>query len=281
MDCFSTQGEHMDHVRARLLVELPDALQGAEQIARDAELGIDDMFGGAAEPRRVAEPRPVRPLTLQERLDGEKEVLGLYFTGHPVEQYLDEIRRFRTQQIRKLRVGQDVQTVAGVVVSHRTRRGRRGEMAFTSLDDGSGRIEASIFGDVFQQNRKKLEKDAILLIEGEVQASDYAGGAELKLRANRIMTLAEARNRHARCVLRIGGNGDADGFATDLKRILGQHRNEAGCAVMVEYESADANGRVALGNAWRVDGSDALLGQLRDRFGADAVHLHYESSAAA
>ena len=280
MDCFSADGEEMDQVRARLLDELPDALQGAEQLARDAELGIDDMLGGAAEPRRVAQPRQVRPLTLQERLDGEKEALGLYFTGHPLDKYLDEIRHFRKQEIRKLRVGQEAQRVAGLVVSHRTRRGRRGNMAFTTLDDGSGRIEASIFSEVFEQNRKKLEKDAILIIEGEVQADDYAGGTERKLRAASVMTLAEARNRHARCiVVSVGGSGD--GFAPDLKRILGQHRHERGCAVAVKYESADVSGRVALGNAWRVDGSDALLDQLRDRFGSDAVCMDYDSPAAA
>ncbi len=281
MDSFRADGESTDHVRARLLDELPDALQGAEQIARDAQLGINDMFGGAAAPRRVHRPREVRALTPQERLDGEKETLGLYLTGHPVDEYLDEIRRFCRQEIGKLRVGQGTQTVAGLVVSHRTRRGRRGAMAFTRLDDRSGRIEASVFGEVFEQNRRKLEKDAILIVEGEVLADDYAGKAELKLRAERIMTLTEARNRHARCVaVRIGG-GDANGLASDLKRILSQHHNDSGCAVMVDYESGGAGARVKLGDAWRADASDALLGQLRDRFGNAAVRVDYDSSPAA
>ena len=280
MDAFAQPDEALEQVRARLLDELPDALQGAEQVARDAQLGIDDMFGGAAKTNGAApRRREVRPLSRQECLDGEKETLGLYLTGHPVQEHLGEIRRFCRQEIGQLRVSSNTQTVAGIVTSHRTRRGRRGEMAFTELDDRSGRIEASVFGEVFTDNRGKLEKDAILIVEGEVQMDDYSGQAKLKLRAERIMTLAEARNRYARCVaVRVAGNGTPNGFAADLKRILGQHRNQRGCPVMVDYDGGDARGRIALGSAWRADANDALLGQLRERFGDGAVAVDYDGA---
>ena len=280
MDSFRADGETTDQIRARLLAELPDALRGAEQIARDTQLGIEDLFGGAAKPA-VAAPREIQPLAPQERLEGEKDTLGLYLTGHPVEEYLGEIRRFCSQEIGKLRVGKGTQAVAGLVVSHRTRRGRRGDMAFTKLDDRSGRIEASIFGEVFEQNRSKLEKDAILVIEGEVQADDYAGNAELKLRAESVMTLAEARSRHARGVaVRVTGNGDAHDMANDLKRILSQYRDDRGCSIIVDYETSSVRGRVVLGKAWRADASDALLSQLRDRFGTTAVLVDYGPTGA-
>ena len=280
MDTFATSGETVEATRARLLDELPDAVQGAEQVARDAQLGISDMFGGAAQAGQAAPPnRRLRPMTRQECLDGEKETLGLYLTGHPVEEHLDEIRRFCRQEIGKLRSGTGLQTVAGIVVNHRTRRGRRGEMAFTTLDDRSGRIETSVFGEVFSDNRSKLEKDAILVVEGEVQTDDYNGQATLKLRAERIMTLAEARNRYARCVaVRMAGNGSPHGLATDLKRILSEHRNERGCPVTVDYDGTTARGRIALGNAWRADASEALLGQLRERFGDSAVAVDYRNA---
>ena len=281
MDSFRAANETEDHVRARLLDELPDALRGAEQIARDTQLGIEDLFGGAAKPQATA-PRKIQPLALQERLEGEKDTLGLYLTGHPVDEHLEEIRSFCRQEIGTLRARKGTQTIAGLVVSHRTRRGRRGDMAFTKLDDRSGRIEVSIFGEVFEQYRNKLVKDTILVIEGEVQADEYAGNAELKLRAERVMTLAEARNRHARCVaVRVTGNGDAHDVASDLKRILSQYRDERGCAIMVDYETSSVRGRVALGKAWRADASDTLLGQLRHRFGTAAVRVDYSTAAAA
>ena len=80
--------------------ELPATLQGAEQAARDAEIGIDDMFGGVSEGVSAIVPRTMSgPLTKRERLEAEKDALGLYLTGHPIEDYLGEIRRFCPTQI--------------------------------------------------------------------------------------------------------------------------------------------------------------------------------------
>lgn len=277
MDSFATDGEPVGMVRARLRDELADAVQGAEQVARDAQLGIGDMFGGVAESSQVGVRREVRPLSATERLEGEKETLGLYLTGHPIDGHLAEIRRFSRLPIAKLSSGRGTQTVAGIVVSNRARRGRRGEMAFVVLDDRSGRIEAGMFGDVLERNRHKLQKDAILVLGGEVQVDDRGGG--LKFRAEQVLTLAEARSRHARCVaVRVGDGGN--GWVGDLKQILGQHRDQGGCAVTVDYESAEASGRVALGNAWRAQASDALLQQLRDRFGSSAVVVDYGGAGA-
>ena len=286
MDAFAAPKEAAEHLRARLLDELPDALQSAEQTARDTQLGIDDMFGGAAKANDAVPTRKIHPLSQPALLEGEKETLGLYLSGHPVEQYLGEIRRVCRQEIGNLRAASGTQTVAGIVVKHRTLRGRRGEMAFALLDDRSGRIEASVFGDVFNKNRNKLKMDAILIIQGEVQNDDYNGQTNLKLSAKHIMTLAEARARNACLAVRVAGNGAAvgngsangNGFAGDLKRILSQHRNEHGCTVVVDYESSTARGKIALGKAWRAEASDALLAQLRERFGASAVAVNYDRS---
>ena len=274
MDCFALPDESIDSTRARLIDELPDAVQGAEQSARDAELAIDDMFGGVPKPSKITNGRKVRSLSKHDRLEGEREMLGLFLTGHPVDEYLAEIRRFCRTPITLLRPSDSNQTVAGVVVSNRTRRGRRGAMGFVEIDDRSGRIEANLFGEVYDRFRAKLEKDAILVIEGTVQSDEFTQGH--KLRAERVLTLEEARNRHAgRIVLRTARPAvDAD-MVGDLKRILGRHRNAGGCRVAVDYAAAGACGCVVLGDAWRVDATDALLAELRDTFGEEAVVLDY------
>ncbi len=273
MDSFAGDDEDVDVVRARLLDELPDAVQGAEQSARDAQLAIDDMFGGVPEPTRVAARRAIRPLTAHERLDGEKDTLGLYLTGHPVDDHLAEIRLFCPTEIGHLRAREGVQNAAGVVVSSRTRRGRRGAMGFVELDDKSGRIEVNVFGEVYEQNRAKLEKDAVLVVEGTVQRDEYTQG--LKLRAERIMTLTEARTRRANgIVVRLAHDAAGD-IVEGLKRTLARHANGRGSQVVIDYVAASACGRVELGDAWRVDASDALLAELRDGVGASAVSVDY------
>lgn len=276
MDCFSAPGETIDSTRARLLDELPDAVQGAEQSARNAELAIDDMFGGVPKPSKITNGRTVRSLSKHDRLEGERETLGLFLTGHPVDEHLAELRRFCRTPIAALRPADTNQTAAGVVVSNRTRRGRRGAMGFVELDDKSGRIEANLFGEVYDRYRAKLEKHAILVIEGTVQSDEFTQGH--KLRAERVMTLDEARKRHAgRIVLSVVGQAINTDTVADLKTILGRHRNTEGCSVAIDYSGASALGCVVLGDAWRVDATDALLGELRDAFGDDAVALGYGS----
>ncbi len=275
MDGFALPDETIDSTRARLLDELPDAVQGAEQSARNAELAIDDMFGGVPKPSKITNGRKARSLSMHDRLEGERETLGLFLTGHPVDAHLAEIRRFCRTPIATLRPADSNQTAAGVVVSNRTRRGRRGgAMGFVELDDKSGRIEANLFGEVYDRYRAKLEKDAILVIEGTVQSDEFTQG--LKLRAERVMTLDEARKRHAgRVVLRTARQAIDPGVVADLKTILGRHRNADGCSVAVDYSGAGATGCVLLGDAWRVDATDSLLDDLRNTFGEDAVVLDY------
>ena len=149
-------------------------------------------------------------------------------------------------------------------------------MGFVEIDDKSGRIEANLFGEVYDRYRAKLEKHAILVIEGTVQSDEFTQGH--KLRAERVFTLDEARNRHAgRIVLRIAQQTVSGEMVADLKTILGRHRNAEGCSVAVDYAGSGAFGYVVLGDDWRVDATESLLGELRGTFGEDAVRLDYGS----
>ena len=218
----------------------------------------------------------MRPLTTKERLDGEKQALGLYLSGHPLDPYMQEIRRFCGVPISGLRPGPAPQWTAGFVVSNRTLRRQRGDMAFARLDDRSGRIEVCLYGEVFAENRGKVAPGAILVVEGKVEADERSD--DNRLRAERVMTLAEARQRFEGAVVidaaraRQRSNGN---FVERLRQVLSRHRRPDGCPVRVSCATGDAKGRVTLGEAWRVDASDALLGQLRDALGEQAVALNY------
>ncbi len=281
MDAFAQVAESVDAVRCRLLAELDAALHGAEQDAHNAASGIDDLFGGpSAVQADLRISQTVQHVwTRRERLDAEKEALGLYLTGHPIDDYLDEIRDFCPIRIAELKAERGNQVVAGLVVSTRTMRSKKGDtLAFTVLDDRSGRIELSVFADVYEQHKAKIFKDAVLIVEGEVQSDEYSDG--LKLRVNQVHTMEEARRRFADCVqIDIGGGRVNDDLAACLKRLLEPHRHD-GCRVAVIYRTSEAEGRLVLGSAWRVAPTDALLSSLRNEFGADQVGLHYRRSAA-
>ena len=277
LDCFAAEGEDIDHLRARLMAELPTALARAEQGARDAAMGIHDMFGDVVREGPVASVDIV-PWSKSERLAAEKGSLGLYLTGHPIDAYLEELATFRSTPIESLAQGQGTQTVAGLVVSSRSRRSRRGgSMSFVVLDDRTGRIEASVFGNVLDAARGKFVNDAVLVVEAEVEYDDYSGS--LKLRAKSVETLEEARTRLAECLkISVDGNGTNQDFALRLRDLLRSHRRgEAadGCPVAVEYCCEEARVRVDLGEQWRVVPSNALIEELGAAFGAERVGFAY------
>jgi DNA polymerase-3 subunit alpha len=282
MDGFGASDEPSEHIRARLLDTLGDAVQGAEQVARDAASGITDLFGGVA----AAERAPTRavevvPLTRRERLEGERDTLGLYLNGHPIDDYIDEIRRFCPIRIADLKAGRGNQVVAGLVVSSRTMRGRRGDMAFTVIDDRSGRIELSLFSETYQEHRRKIDKDAVIVVEGETQTDDFSGA--LKMRVARVFTMDEARQHFAGWLqIDVDGSVQQADLPARLRRLLKPVRDEDGgdgCAIAVAYRRHDAEGQVLLGPRWRVVPSDEMLNRLRAEFGADQVHLSYPRAA--
>ena len=276
LDDFARKGESRGALRARLWAELDQALKGADQAARDAASGMADMFGGIdAAPTPVSVAAAVRAWSAEERLEGEKQTLGLYLTGHPIESHLGELGRFCTG-IDSVRAGRARQVVGGMVQSLRTRRGRHGDtMGFAVIDDRSGRIEASFFAEVYERDRNKLEKDRLVILEGEVQKDDFSGG--YKLRAERALTMEEARHRFSEELrIRLGDGAGGEDAAARLKRVLTPHLGgNGGCPVSVCFRRPDAEGQVRLGPDWRVRGSDELLAQLNSEFGAGSAAFHY------
>jgi DNA polymerase-3 subunit alpha len=252
-------------------------MHSAEQTARDEDIGMADMFGGVSE-APVAAATPVPGLSESERLAQEKQTLGLYLTGHPIEAYLPELDHFCTS-LNEVEPKKSLQLVAGLVVSMRTMRSRRGApMGVLVVDDRSGRIEATMFPEVFEREKHKLDKDDLVVIEGEVQPDDFTG--DLKLQVERILTIEEARHRFSRGVTIEFCNASVpDDLAVRLKALLAPHRREeSGCAVAVVYQASDAEGRIQLGANWQVTASDELLHSLKSEFGDERVSLAYVST---
>ena len=267
---------NVDRNRAVLLATMEEAVQAAEQTARSADSGHMDLFGGLfAEPEAdvYANHRSARELSLKERLKGEKETLGLYLTGHPIDEYEGEIRRFARQRIVELRPARDTQTVAGLIVNLRVMKNKKGDkMGFITLDDRSGRIEASLFADAFASAQALLQTDALVVVEGEVSNDDFSGG--LRLRARRVMSLEEARTGLAES-LRLQVASEAL-KGDPLRRLAGLcSRHRGGCPVNLDYTGSDARALLQFGESWRIDPADSLIQALRDQFGRDNVFLHY------
>ena len=296
--------------RATLMAQLPEALQLAEQHSRNDAAGQNDMFGLVTEetpawPRSVAEmsdqpvgqpggaatrPEGRRTGSVQtewdeeERLRGEKETLGVYLTGHPMSRLESELAELGATRLRDLsekggnsRRGNDRPlTVAGLVVSLRTRNANRGgRIAFVTLDDGGGRMEVRIFPEVYERHRPLIVEDAVLLVQGALGWDEF--NQATRLNVERVLDLDGARAEQARrLLLRLDAEQCAAGVLRELVGVLAEHRADGRCAVWVEYLGSSARVELAFGSDWRVKPCEALLKRLRGLVGADRVQLRYE-----
>jgi len=263
--------------RSVLQSALADAVRAAEQSAHNASSGIDDLFGevvAAPSGDVYAGHRGALPWTTRERLKGEKDTLGLYVSGHPVDDYLDELRQYASDRISELRADGGSQAVAGLVVSHRIMKTRRGDdMGVLVLDDRSGRIEVTLFSEELAEFRRQLADDMIVVCDGVVAQDDREGG--LKMRANRVRSLAQTRRDRIRAIVLALQPDDFGGdFAARLRQLLALDA-AAGCPLWVDYRGRGARGRIALGEAWRLDPSDDCLTRLRQSFGAERILVEY------
>lgn len=147
-------------------------------------------------------------------------------------------------------------------------------MGFVVLDDRSGRIEVSLFADVFGQAENKISNDAIVVIEGEVQNDEFSGA--LRVRAKQVYNIEETRKRFVSRVHIDCCEQQPKDLPVRLRRCLEPFRtSEAGCPVALRYQASSAVAQIDLGREWQVAPTDELLQELRDEFGPDRVVLLY------
>ena len=213
----SGKGADFGFNRAVLEASQGEAIKAADQAAKSLDSGHIDLFGAlvpAGEEDVYDKYMNVDEWTDKVRLNGEKETLGLYLTGHPIDEYEGEIRHFIRNRIKDLVPARgESQNIAGLVVAMRVMRNKRGDkMCFVTLDDRTGRIEVSIFADAFEQYQSLIKMDAVIVVEGEVTFDDYSGS--LKVRTRKILNLVDARSYYARrLVVGLDSGFDGAGFS--------------------------------------------------------------------
>ncbi len=284
-DLVQAASSHYDEVgykRALLLANQEDAIQLADQNTRNADSGHTDLFGEVSLMTADMDSdynhfEDLHCLTLKDRLVKERTSLGLYLSGHPIDVYRRELKYLAKTRICDLRASNDEQSIAGLIVAVRTMKSRKGDnIAFITLDDGTGRMEASVYAELLDQHRESLQKDAIVVLKGTTATDEYAGG--VRMRANEVYELVDARQKNLiKLRLSVSGSSMSGDFMHELKQILTPYKDRSGigCRFSVAYASTDAKAEVILGDEWRVKPDDDLIENLKDHYGADHVHLDY------
>ena len=262
--------------RASLLLQLPEAMKASEQAARAAAGGQVSLFGGFAEAPAVRIELPVcDEWPLEQLLAGERETLGHYLSGHPVDPWraelaelvnihLSEVEAVWTQ--RKDRRGEATMILAGLVGSVR----KRGDaMAFAQIDDGHGQIELAFLREACTGFGHLLSRDRILVVEGQVVADRVSG--ELSMRVRQAWDFKALLDTHARGLL----------LEVDAR---GKGRWEAVAALLAEYQPGPtpllldlsrpgAAGRLELKGRLGLRVASELLSRLRRLPGVGAARI--------
>ncbi|MGE8558740.1 MAG: DNA polymerase III subunit alpha [Acinetobacter sp.] len=268
MDCLGIE-------RADLMAQLPEAVQAAEQARSNRESGIMDLFGEVEEVQRKPS-KPVKPWSDEVRLKGEKDTLGLYLTGHPIDVYRPELKAFISQRINELTpTRRGVTTVfAGLVVDVANFPNRM----MVTLDDGTARIEVSANHERFQRFKDIIQNEKVLVIEGEIYERE--GFDRPMGRLTKAFSLNEIRQKRANSIqIKLNPEHLGPALSQDLRKILTPFCNVDMCNhipvqlhIDYPYASADIN----LGLNWNVAPLDELLAKLRDYFGKDVIHIEYQ-----
>jgi DNA polymerase-3 subunit alpha len=261
--------------RAAIMAALTPAISAAEQRTRDRAVGQTDLFGAVERAEAVMTYPQTPPWSEEVRLEGEKETLGLYLTGHPIERYVKELAQITDATIAELKPSDDKTViVAGLVVGLRTMQTRRGDrMAFVTLDDRTGRLELAVFSDLYQHHRDLVGKDNLIVVEGHVSVDEYTDG--FKMSAEAIYNVEQARIAFGRrLVIDVNAAHAGNGFVGELKEILAPSVNGK-CPVMLRYRNDVAEAEIALGEEWRVEPTAALLARLGMLAGESNVHVDY------
>jgi DNA polymerase III subunit alpha len=259
--------------RATLCSHVDGAMDAAQKAVRDRESGQAALFGGDSGPATGARERPQQAdWSDKERLSFEKETLGFYISGHPLQDVAGRLKGLVTHttiSIREVRQPRQVKLV-GVVAALKRRRTRRGDtMAVFNLEDLEGTLETVVFPETYARYRTLLEEDSTLLVSGSVEIADE----QRRLIAESFLPIDEAEEKQAREVVIALTPGEV---GPDLaERVRDLLRDRPGpCPVFLEVTQPNVfRATVKAGGALRVSPSRDLTRALEDLLGKGTVRF--------
>ena len=275
--------------RATLMAQLPEAMRLAEQDHANLAAGQHDMFGMFQADNVLGTATLNVPVQaewpLRHKLAAERDTLGWYLSGHPTSEYqslLEQLVGIPLTRADSLLpasgessrgengrsdYGRGVNAVlAGMVVDVRQRGASQG---FVTIEDWSGRVEASFYSEGWLDNAPRLSRERIVIIEGQLRPDNFNGGG-VSLRGRAVLDLDEALARFAESlhltldVERV----DVNALAAELRAA-----RPGRCTLRLRLRTAGSQGDLVPGIDWRLRPSLDLLDRLRSRPGVVDIDL--------
>jgi DNA polymerase-3 subunit alpha len=246
--------------RTKLLEELPGELERASS-ARAAMLNRQSSLFGASfaangdseepAPASSDSPSPRPPTPGPRALDRallhtyEKNAFGFYFSSHPLEEFRLELEALKCLPLDGLadKGKDDVLRIAGVVTGRKIKKDKRGnEYAVMQLEDLAGSIEVMVFSDAFEQGRKLIKEDELLLVTGKMRSRSES---QSSVWADSVMALPDCRNWLKRLTVRVKDEDElGENDLLKLRQILELHPGQAEVFFQTRADGKDKTIRV-------------------------------------
>ena len=274
--------------RNSLFEALPEIVRIANQQHRDEEVGQNDLFGGSI---AVSQDEKVTP-TLEEwdekiRLRYEKDAIGLYLTGHPLDAYQEEVEQLRSRTLKQMaeddgrtKYQKTPITLVGLISGVNIRTTDRGKMGVITLDDKTAYYEFRIYDEKIEKFTHLLNKEEPLIVEGTLNTLYQTG--DIRFYANELHDIESARSQFLRrLLLSIDKNQTNNGLLDKLDELLptfsadAENKSTAQCPVFIAYDTGDEKAELRLGSDVCAPLSDGDIKRLKKTLGDESVQLIY------
>lgn len=265
--------DSMGNNRSLMMAELQTAMEMGQAKQRDKVLGQSSMFDMLDEPEKpLSESEAAEEWSDHDRLRFEKESIGFYITGHPLQGYIRDIHWFtdaNTASIAEAGTGRVV-SMAGIPIKHQVKTTRKGDkMGLVTLEDLHGTVEVTVWPKLYTEVAHLLVTDEPLLIKGKIEAE----GNLPKILADEIFLLTETKKHwKGKVHIHFRTPGLEREVLEQIKGILAAHagNNET----FLHFNFPDNKTKViTVAPEYRIHPSDEVVEQIEAILGEDAIRF--------
>jgi DNA polymerase-3 subunit alpha len=259
--------------RARLFAAVDKAIEHGSRQQRNRQDGMVSFFDltqGDEPPAAIPLP-DVPPWTEAQQLAFEKESLGLYMSGHPLERYSEDLKAFGAQRVGDLTQPLADVWVGGIVSGLRPLKTKKGDrMCVFMLDDIGGALEVVVFPETFSKFGALVEADAMVLARGKLEKDDESA----RIVATELMPIAALKERTTREVsIHLAMPPHSRATLEALAELFARHRGDRRVLLELDVTKEGKPMRVKADAAQRVRPSERLVEEVEQLCGAGSVEL--------
>ena len=267
--------DNLEGHRAQQFAIIDDALRWGQKMGDEASSSQESLFGGEALVEAISIPTlpEVEAWTTEECLQREKEILGFYLSGDPLEKYIDDIQEFSTVDLDNIpKKKPDDIRIGGLIANVNIRYDKRNRpWAIVELNGPSGKVDVFIFNEVYEKTKEYLTNDACVFLKGGPSNRDDESGV-LKMVASDVFPLSKTREKLSHNInVLFSANQNDEMLLNQLKDL--SDKNKGGCGLILHLKSEKGTIQRIRAGKIGVNASKDYIHQLRVIFGEKHVWI--------